>query len=110
MVRVNFFIFYFYIWREREGVEEKRRLKSLGFGHQTVKPIPSSWYTIECTSFRTWKVLGNVNGCYWFKGEIIVYSRSTINAYSLISHEWWVPLIKFIVEPTIHVRGESIHL
>ena len=52
MVRVNFFIFYFYIWREREGVEEKRHLKSLGFGHQTVKPIPSSRYTTERTSFR----------------------------------------------------------
>ena len=34
-----------------------------------------------------------------------MYSRSTINAYSLISHEWWVPLIKFMVRPTIHVRG-----
>ena len=52
LVRVNFFIFYFYIWREREGVEEKRHLKSLGFGHQTVKPIPSSRYTTERTSFR----------------------------------------------------------
>ena len=35
-----------------------------------------------------------------FKGEIIVYSRSTINAYSLLSHKWWVPLIKFMVRPT----------
>jgi len=26
-----------------------------------------------------------------------VYSQSTINAYSLLSHEWWVPLIKFMV-------------
>ena len=42
--------------------------------------------------------------------EIIVYSRSIINAYSLLSHEWWVPLIKFIVGPTIHVRGGSTHL
>ena len=24
-------------------------------------------------------------------GKIIRYSRSTINAYSLLSHEWWVP-------------------
>ena len=24
-------------------------------------------------------------------GKIIKYSRSTINAYSLLSHEWWVP-------------------
>ena len=39
-----------------------------------------------------------------------MYSRSTINAYSLISHEWWVLLIKFMVEPTIYVRGESAHL
>ena len=42
--------------------------------------------------------------------EIIVYSRSTINAYSLLSHEWWVPLIKFIVGPTIHMRRGSAHL
>ena len=39
--------------------------------------------------------------------EIIVYSRSTINACSLLSHEWWVSLIKFMVGPTIHVRGGS---
>ena len=44
------------------------------------------------------------------RGEIIVYSRNTINAYSLLSHEWWVPLIKFIVGPTIYVRGGSMHL
>ena len=37
--------------------------------------------------------------------EIIVYSRSTINACSLLSHEWWVPLIKFMVGPIIHVRA-----
>ena len=43
-------------------------------------------------------------------GEIIVYSRSTINAYSLLSHEWCVPLIKFMVGPTIYVRGGSTHL
>ena len=43
-------------------------------------------------------------------GEIIVYFRNTINACSLLSHEWWVLLIKFMVEPTIHVREESTHL
>ena len=37
--------------------------------------------------------------------KIIVYSWGTINAYSLFSHEWWVQLIKFMVGPTIHVRG-----
>ena len=42
--------------------------------------------------------------------EIIVYSQSTINAYFLFSHEWWVTLIKFVVGPTIHVRGGSTHL
>ena len=42
--------------------------------------------------------------------EIIVYSRSTINAYSFLSHEWWVSLIKFMVGPTIHMRGGSTHL
>ena len=44
------------------------------------------------------------------RGEIIVYSRNTINVYSLLSHEWCVLLIKFMVGPTIHVRGESTHL
>ena len=43
-------------------------------------------------------------------GEIIVYSQSTINACSFLSHEWWVPLIKFMVEPTIHVRRENTYL
>ena len=47
---------------------------------------------------------------YIFLWEIIVYFRSTINAYSLLSYEWWVPLIKFMVRPTIHVRGGSTHL
>ena len=42
--------------------------------------------------------------------KIIVYSRNTINAYFFFSHEWWVSLIKFMVGPTIHVRGGSMHL
>ena len=42
--------------------------------------------------------------------EIIVYFRSTINACSIFSHEWWVPLIKFMVGPTIYVRGGSTYL
>ena len=42
--------------------------------------------------------------------EIIVYSRSTINVYSLLSHEWWVPLIKFMIGLTIYVREGSTHL
>ena len=42
--------------------------------------------------------------------EIIVYFQSTINACSLFSHEWWTTLIKFMVGPTIHVRGGSTHL
>ena len=37
-------------------------------------------------------------------GEIIVYSQSTINMYSLLSHKWWVLLIKFMMRPTIFVR------
>ena len=42
--------------------------------------------------------------------EIIVYSWSTINAYSLLSHEWWVPLIKFMVGPTkIWEKGVRIY-
>ena len=43
-------------------------------------------------------------------GEIIVYSWSTINACSFLLHEWWVTLIKFMMGPTIHVRGGSTHL
>jgi len=46
----------------------------------------------------------------YFQREIIVYSRSTRNAYSLLLHEWWVLLIKFMVEPIIYVRGKSTHL
>ena len=50
LVRVKGFFFFF---GERDGVEEKRHLKlrydvilkSLGFGLQTVKMIPSSRYT-----------------------------------------------------------------
>ena len=42
--------------------------------------------------------------------KIIVYSQSTINAYFLFSHKWWVSLIKFMVKLTIHVRRESTHL
>ena len=42
--------------------------------------------------------------------EIIVYSRSIINAYSPLSHKWWVLLIKFMVGPTIHVREVNMHL
>ena len=42
--------------------------------------------------------------------KIIKYFRSTINACFLISHEWWVPLIKFIVGLTIHVKGGSMYL
>ena len=49
-----------------------------------------------------------VNHCTF--REIIVYYRNTINTYSLLSQEWWVPLIKFMVEPTIHVRGGTTHL
>ena len=45
--------------------------------------------------------------CLW---KIIIYSQSTINAYSLLSHEWWVPLIKFMVGPIIHVREGTTYL
>ena len=34
-----------------------------------------------------------------------MYFRNTINVYSLFSHEWCVPLIKFMLGSTIHVRG-----
>ena len=39
--------------------------------------------------------------------EIIVYSWNTINACSLLSREWWAPLIKFMMGPIIHVRVKS---
>ena len=42
--------------------------------------------------------------------KIIVYFRSIINAYSSLSHEWLVPLIKFMVGPTIYVRGEYVFM
>ena len=47
---------------------------------------------------------------YFFCREIIVYSQNTINAYFLLSNEWWVPVIKFMVGPIIHVRGGTMHL
>ena len=62
-----------------------------------------------------WELRGREREREWgrrrsMRGEIIVYSWSTINTYSLFSHEWWVPLIKFMVRPTIYVRGGSMHL
>jgi hypothetical protein len=44
------------------------------------------------------------------KGVIKEYFGSTLNAYSLLSHKWWVPIIKFMVEPTTYVRRRSTHL
>ena len=41
--------------------------------------------------------------------KIIVYSWSTINACSLLSHEYWVPLIKFMVGPFIWEEGVRIY-
>ena len=39
--------------------------------------------------------------CYY--GDIIVYSRNIINAYSLLSHKWWVS--PFWWEAGIHIHG-----
>ena len=47
---------------------------------------------------------------HYIEWKIIKYSQNTINAYSILSHEWWVLLIKFMVRLTIHVRGGSTHL
>ena len=44
-----------------------------------------------------------------FQREIIMYSYSTINAHFHLSHKWWVILIKFIMEPTIHVGELHIY-
>jgi len=52
----------------------------------------------------------NSGGTAQIVRKIIMYFQSTINAYSLLSHEWWVSLIKFMVGLTIHLRGESTHL
>ena len=41
--------------------------------------------------------------------KIIVYSWSTINACSLPSHEYWVPLIKFMVGPFMWEEGVRIY-
>ena len=41
---------------------------------------------------------------------IILYSRSTLNAYSLLSQKLWVPLLKFMMGPTTSVREGSTHL
>ena len=66
--------------------------------------------------FHIWMVYMNFNHFILFTNsifllrEIIVYSRSTINMCSLLLHKLWVSLIKFMVGPTIHVRGESTHL
>ena len=57
-----------------------------------------------------WSTVGSRGMSNSLIREIIVYSPSTINAYSLLSHEWWVSLIKFMVGPTIYVREGSTHL
>jgi hypothetical protein len=44
------------------------------------------------------------------KGVIILYSGSTLNAYSLLSQKLWVPLIKFMMGSTTFVRRRSKHL
>ena len=44
------------------------------------------------------------------KEVIILYSGSTLNAYSLLSHKLWVPLIKFMIESTTFVKRGSKHL
>ena len=57
-----------------------------------------------CKDGKVSKILEKLN--YWpLLLSIIVYSRSIINTCSFLSHEWWVQLIKFMVGPTIHVRG-----
>ena len=65
--------------------------------------------------FKSWlRVLLGFNAMLstsWsHREEIIVYFWSTINAYFLFLHKWWVLLIKFMVGLTIYVRGESTHL
>ena len=39
-----------------------------------------------------------------------MYFYSTINAYFHFSHEWWVILIKSMMEHTIHVGGDYIFM
>ena len=52
---------------------------------------------------NTWYIIRVSQGNY-------LYSQNIINVYFLLSHEWWVPLIKFMVESTIHVRRGSMYL
>ena len=58
---------------------------------------------------KTWGTLLNHYKAYNV-GKIIAYSWNTISAYSLILHEWWIPLIKFMMGPTILVREGIMHL
>ena len=52
-------------------------------------------------------IFGIVTYGYLHWGKLV--HRSIINAYSLLLYKWWVPLIKFMVGPTIHVRG-GVHI
>ena len=45
-----------------------------------------------------------------FETGIIEYSESTLNAYSLLSHKWWVPLITYMMGPTTYVREGNTYL
>jgi len=58
--------------------------------------VPNKLYHVELTISYQLKVELVTSGCFGlrlssFCRKIIVYSRSTINTYSFLSHEWWVP-------------------
>ena len=78
-----------------------------------VKFIPCLYLENDTNCNAVYFFNGNIikySCIYFFCREIIVYSQNTINAYFLLSNEWWVPLIKFMVGPIIHVRGGTTHL
>ena len=68
----------------------------------------------QCYQKVSFNCLGNntfkITNLSAYPRKIIVYSWSTINAYSLLLHEWWILLIKFMVGHIIYVRGGSTHL
>ena len=99
MYRINKLI----IWVLHEGKHGLNIILPL-FSHYVYGKWLKDQINLPLGSYQLHKAWGNIRNT--IKGEIIMYFQSTINVYSLILHEWWVALIKFMVGPTIHVRGE----
>ena len=109
---LNFFFFF-----EKQGLNNWIGLFICYFIGSILKVFILVWYGIFLAhqlGTNTGNGIRFHNGCpiycmshLWYvyinKRKIIIYYQSIIN-------EWWVPLIKFMVGPTIHVRGRSTHL